>query len=67
MDENKIDIFVDRNIPNDVVIFISPLTCEEVMSCNSLKDIFKLLKEKKKMIVLKNIKPVINNSFDYFN
>jgi hypothetical protein len=50
---NILDIIVNENIPNDVVIMISPLTHEEIKKCKSFEEIFEYLTQKKQLVVLR--------------
>lgn len=63
MSENNVNFFIDDNISNDVVIFISRLTYEEIKSCDSFEDVFKTLRDKKKLVALMNVVPTINKGF----
>lgn len=42
-------------ISDDTIILISPLTYEETRKCKTVEEVFKLLFEKKRMIVVQNV------------
>lgn len=42
-------------VSEDTIILISPLTYEETTKCKTIEEVFQLLFEKKKMIIVQNV------------
>jgi len=53
-------IVEDKNVPDDTLILISPLTMDEVRSCKSMEEVFQVLMRKKKLVVLENLNRMWN-------